>query len=154
MHHRRRCRLSVRSAHRDTTAFTNQSSQDLATMKNWNVGALRGDVLGIASIDRGTHNNRLRPIDVRRIVTDAYRHAFVTQASDKRCFFYVGTAYVCAARKQNARDRAHPDAADADEMDVAHYFSLFRAISESTRLRIVAIGLTGRARSAAALSAA
>ena len=50
-------------------------------------------------------------------MADRHANALGAQLLDQRRRFDVGTGNRFAAREQDARDRAHADAADADEMD-------------------------------------
>ena len=70
---------------------------------------------------------------LRRVVTDRDARAFAAQLLDQRRALHVGTGHALAAREQNARDRAHADPADADEMVRTLLHAAHSPISRSER---------------------
>ena len=147
----------MRSADRNAAAIAQQLGQHLTTMQQRNVAPLRGQILWVAPIDCRADDHGMRAIEVGGVVSDRYLGAFFAQARDEHGFFHVGARNALAARKQNPRDRAHADPADAHEMPgfcalLAYrgHMRFFRVVSASTRARIVVTGSIVRARSAAA----
>ena len=154
--HRGRRGLSVRAAHRNAPPPVHDAREHLAAMQNRRAGTLRGDVFGIAPIDRRTDDDGVRARDVARIVTDGDARAFGLQLLDERRALHVGTGHGLAASDQNSRDCAHADAADPDEVirTLLHAaYSPFRAASAAIRARMVAMGSMVLSRCAAARSA-
>src|SRR5262249_47296578 len=145
-------RFAVRPANGDAAPVLQERRKHLAAMENRNATALCGNVLRIAPLDRRTHDDRRRTRYVGCIVPDRHTRAFAAQLFDQRRRVEIGTGDAFAARQQDARDRAHPDSPDADEV-VAHVRFIL-AVSASTRAIIVATGSPALSRAAADWSCA
>ena len=115
--HRGRRRLSVRAADRDALPPRDELRQHLAAVEMSLPVRARRRTRGCARSIAELTTTACAPRDVFAAMADRHRRAFAAQLFDQRRCLHVGSGHRCAARQQKARDRAHADPADADEVD-------------------------------------
>ncbi len=114
--HRRRRRLPVRPGDRDPALRRHQLGEQRPAAQDLQALRARGEHLGILLGDRGADDHARRGAEVRRRVADRDPRAFGPQAIGERRRAVARAADALAALQQDARERAHADSADPDEV--------------------------------------
>ena len=122
--HRRSRAFAVRARNRDGFfRGVDEVGQKLRAMMLRNAARLRGDALGVGFGDCRRENNRFgrraEQIKVFGALSERDVDAEFAQLLQMRAVANVRAAHGVAARDQNSRQRAHADAADADEVNPA-----------------------------------
>ena len=118
-HHRRGRRLAVRAGDGDAVAKAHQFREHLGARNHRNPAPPRLVHLGIPRLDRRRRHHDIRVADVRSVVPA--RDADAEAGEPRRHVRRPGirAADLVAEVRQQLRDAAHADAADADKMDAA-----------------------------------
>src|SRR5262249_22957997 len=109
--------LPMGPADRNTALEPHQLGQHLGAAHDRQPFGARRDELGIVALDRGRYHDHLRIAECSGGMADGNFRTLIAQALDVGAIRGVGTLHGVAEIDDPLRDPAHPDAANADEMD-------------------------------------
>ena len=114
--HRRRGRLAVRARDRDAALRAHQRAEEVRAAHERDAGGHGRGELGVVGADRGGNDDRIRPADVARVMADRDADAGRAQVARRVALEQVGAADGPPFAREQLGERAHPRAADADEV--------------------------------------
>src|SRR6185503_14187869 len=112
--------LAVRSRHRHGGVEPHQLGQHLGPADDGIALGARRFELGVAGLDGGRHDDVARTHEVHRVVADEHADALGAQAFDVGAVLLVAALHGVALGVQDLGNRAHADAADAQNVHGPH----------------------------------
>jgi hypothetical protein len=111
--------LAVGAGDGDGGARAHQLGQHLGAADDRNATLSRGLKFGIAGLNRTRDDEKGSAVDIGGVVTDQAGDALGAKPGEIGAVFEVAALHMKAARMHHLGDRAHADAANADDMEQA-----------------------------------